>query len=108
MDSCLPDLADGPVPFDCGRFDQSAGTSAPRGPAAICVEHHVCPDFERMREDGRTRLCTNKGSVVMRVAKLLAIVAIPALLFAASSPLLANGGGGGGGGGAGGGGGGGG
>jgi hypothetical protein len=23
MDSCLPDLADGPVPFDCGHFDQS-------------------------------------------------------------------------------------
>src|ERR1700740_3515487 len=70
MDSCLPDLADGPVPFDCGRFDQSAGTSAPQGPAAICVEHHVCPDFERKREDSRTRLCANKEGVVMRVAKL--------------------------------------
>ena len=51
------------------------------------MEHRVCPDFERKREDGRTRLCANKEGVVMRVAKLLAIVGIPALLIAASSPL---------------------
>jgi hypothetical protein len=42
------------------------------------MEHHVCPDFERKREDGRTGLCANEDGVVMRVAKLLAIVGIPA------------------------------
>jgi hypothetical protein len=63
------------------------------------VEHHVCPDFERKREDGWTESSTNEEGVVMRVAQLLAIFGIPALLIAASSPLLANDGGGGAGGG---------
>jgi hypothetical protein len=63
------------------------------------VEHHVCPDFERKREDGSTESSTNEEGVVMRVAKLLAIFGIPALLIAASSPLLANDGGSGAGGG---------
>ena len=57
----------------------------------VCVEHHACPDFEQKREGGRTGLCAaNEEGVVMRVAKLLATVGIPALLIAASSPLLAN------------------
>jgi hypothetical protein len=63
------------------------------------LEHLVCPDFERKREDGWTESSANEEDVVMRIAKLLAIFGIPALLIAASSPLLANDGGSGAGGG---------
>src|SRR5713101_1762841 len=65
------------------------------------------PDFERsegtwsgwVASPGLGRGFKDEGEIIMtRVAKLLAVAAIPALLIAASGPLLAGGGGGGGGG----------